>query len=100
MTQLAASEIFRASVGSCLIFLSLCVLWVGIKILRGRRNEYERNRSRASSAWAVFTGALNPRRDGRRDDKVAAGLAISTTTNEWVEQGRYSDEALHDVVTR
>jgi hypothetical protein len=46
----------------------------------------------------VLLGRVNPRRDGIRDDKVAAGLAIKG--KEWVEQGRFSDEALHDVLER
>ena len=96
----AISEISRACVASGLMFFALCVFWVGLKILRGSRNEYERNRSRAKNPWIVFTGGINPRRDGTRDDKIAAGLAINIDSNEWVEQGRYSDEALHDVLAR
>jgi hypothetical protein len=96
----AISEILRALVASGLTFIALTIFWVGFKIYRGSRNEYERNRSRARSPWMVFIGGLNPRRDGARDDKVAAGLAIRADTNEWIEQGRFSDEALHDVLAR
>jgi hypothetical protein len=91
-------EIVRVTVSSGLVFLSLCMIWFGVR-LGGSRNEYNRNRSRADSWWVVFTGRINPRRDGARDDKVAAGLAIKVDTNEWVEQGRYSDEALHDALS-
>lgn len=99
MTEwIALSEISRSVIAAGLIFVSLCVFAVGAKIALGNANEYARNRTRAKSPWQVFTGGVNPRRDGVRDDKVAAGLAIKISTSQWVEQGRFSDEALHDVL--
>jgi len=98
MGWLAFSEFARSIAAAGILFLALCVLWFGKKIYFGNASEYRRNRIRAHSAMDVLLGRVNPRRDGIRDDKVAAGLAIKG--KEWVEQGRFSDEALHDVLER
>lgn len=98
MALAASFEALRAIAISGLVFLALCSLWFGFKVIAGTKSEYDRNRNRAKSPLAVFLGNISPRGDGDRDDKVAAGVAIRHSSNTWVEQGRYSQEALHDVL--
>lgn len=95
---IAVAEVVRSSAAALILFFSLCVFWAGVKIVRCNSSEYKRNAVRASSILSVFMGDVKTRRDGLRDDKVAAGLALRT--GRWVEQGRFSDEALHDALER
>ncbi len=98
ITQLAL-EIGRPVIGSVLIFISLCVFWFGLRLLRGSLSEYERNRSRTRKSFSnVLWGTVPTWHDGTRDEKVSAGMAINLKTNRWIEQGRLSDEALEDVL--
>lgn len=91
-------DVGRSVAAAGLVFFGLCVFWFGFQVLTGTKSEYDRNRSRARSPKDVFLGRVSPRRDGDRDDKVAAGIAIRRNPTEWLEQGRFSQEALHDVM--
>lgn len=99
MWPLALTEIVRAVSASALLFFSLCFFWIAFRIFRSSANEYERNRSQAKSPLDVFLGRVPTKRDGVRNHNVAAGVAIDRRSNRWIEQGRYSDEAIHDVLT-
>ncbi|CAK0750845.1 hypothetical protein CCP2SC5_1710004 [Azospirillaceae bacterium] len=70
---------------------------VAYRLMKGDPIEYERNRQRTKSFSAALHGRLSPYFEGKRDYRVAAGLAIDRRTNTWVEQGRLSDEALASV---
>jgi hypothetical protein len=83
---------------SLLIFLGFRILRVAYLIFAGDLNVYQRNRGRVRSFKAVYRGKVPTKYDGTRDDLVAAGVAIDTSTNTWVEQGRLSDEALQDAL--
>ncbi|MCF8470312.1 MAG: hypothetical protein K9G30_05975 [Parvibaculum sp.] len=81
------------------LLLGVCLIRIGFVVLRGNRNEYNRNRNRLEkSLLRVISGNIPTKYDGTRDDKVAAGVAIDLKKNEWKEQGRLSDEALRDAL--
>jgi hypothetical protein len=77
---------------SCLLF--------AYQILFGNRQEYERNRRRIGGLGNLLSGRVSTVADGGRDYRVAAGIAINRKTNEWVEQGRLSQEALLSALRR
>lgn len=93
-------DLSSAILASISVFFGLCFLRIGILVLRGDRNEYDRNRNRVRSIGQILHGDIPTKYDGTRDDKVAAGIAIDLRTNEWREQGRLSDEALRDALAR
>ena len=82
------------------IFLGFCLLRIGVLVLRGNKNEYDRNKSRVKNFPNIINGRVPTNRDGLRDDKVAAGIAVDLRNNSWQEQGRLSDEALRDALAR
>lgn len=73
---------------------------VAFKIWRGDRVEYARNRMRTPSALAALKGDIPTSFDGKRDFRVAAGVVIDNTTNEWRESGRLSEEAISSIFGR
>jgi hypothetical protein len=42
------TDVGRPLVGTAIVFFALCFFWVGYLLLRGSRNEYERNRARVT----------------------------------------------------
>ena len=82
--------------GTIAVFFSILLL----RIIRGNANEYERNRSRAQSFFQTLRGKVPIRYDGTRDARVSAGIAVDRKTNEWIDQGRLSDEAIAAALRR
>jgi len=81
--------------------LAISLLIVSIKLLRvyrTDRGEYARNRDRSPSVWKVLRGETPTFYDGVRDERVAAGIARDVKTNQWVEQGKLSEEAISNVL--
>lgn len=69
------------------------------RLWRGDPVEYEQNRLRTGgSFWATLRGEIPTVFDGTRDYRVAAGIAVNRETNEWVEQGRLSSDAISAVL--
>jgi hypothetical protein len=98
-TSLLLTEVALPVFATVLLFFALCFFWVGYLLLRGNKNEYERNRARVKrSFWNIFLGTVPTAHDGVRDDKVCAGVALNKNTNRWISQGRLSDEALEDIL--
>ena len=74
---------------------TILLVLLAVKIARGNRSEYERNRQRlGSSVVTAIRGEVPTVSDGTRDYRVAAGIAVDRKKNEWVEQGRLSSEAI------
>jgi len=69
-------------------------LFFAYQVFTGNKSEYERNRRRLGGFKSVFSGSVPTVADGGRDYQVAAGIAIDRKTNQWVEQGKLSTEAL------
>jgi hypothetical protein len=67
---------------------------LALKVFRGDPAEYERNRTRTVSWRNIWRGQVPTAVDGARDYLVASGLAVDRRTNEWIEQGRLSAEAI------
>jgi hypothetical protein len=97
-----AADILRGTVILVLVPLTFALLTITYKLYRvyrtERRSEYAKNRARTPSLGAVVRGEAPSFYDGVRDERVAAGIAIDTTTNHWVEQGRLSEEAISSVL--
>lgn len=74
--------------------VAFAMLLSAIRLWRGNKSEYERNRSRIGSIADTIKGDVPTDFDGVRDYRVAAGLAIDTRTGKWKEQGRLSEEAI------
>lgn len=91
-------DIVIGLVASVLVLIAFRMLRVAYLIVAGDLNVYQRNRGRVRSLSAVAKGKVPTKYDGTRDDLVAAGVAIDTKSNTWVEQGRLSDEALQDAL--
>lgn len=72
-------------------FLCGLLAW---RIWRGNHVEYDRNHERTGSVWRAIRGEIPTVIDGTRDYRVSAGIAVDAKTNEWVEQGRLSAEAI------
>ncbi|WP_287962317.1 hypothetical protein [Alcanivorax sp.] len=91
-------EVFKALVlfGGVAIF-SICIA-VATRILTSDKSSYEYNRSRNSKVANALLGRVPTFHEGRRTHHVKAGLAVNTKTNEWVEQGTLSDEAIDSVL--
>jgi|SRR5260370_39304395 len=95
--QAIASDIARGVAILVLIPLACTFLVVAYKLIRLYRTdraEYVRNQLRSRSTGAVVRGEATSFYDGVRDERVAAGIAINTKTNQWVEQGKLSEEAV------
>lgn len=58
--------------------------------------EYRRNKSRSKNIKSSAMGTISRSHDGFRDSRVHAGLAVNNK-NEWVEQGRLSDESIDGI---
>ena len=98
MLEPILTEILRATIGVVAVFVALVCFRVGYLIFAGDPNEYEENRRRIGPWKNNFRGTVPTLYDVTRSDKVAAGIAIDVKTNQWVEQGRLSDEALRDAL--
>ena len=94
--SLIFTDLVRVVVVAGILVLAIVVARLGYLIWTGDANEYERNRHRVKSLRNTMQGTVPTKYDGTRDDKVAAGIALKD--GQWIEQGRLSDEALHDVL--
>jgi hypothetical protein len=94
--SLILADLIRVGAVAAIVVLAIVVGRIGYVIWTGDANEYERNRHRVKSLKNSVSGTVPTKYDGTRDDKVAAGIAIKD--GKWIEQGRLSDEALHDVL--
>lgn len=72
---------------------------VGFALLGANRAELDAMRERVPSVAAVAFGEVKAERDGRRDHRVHAGIAVDRHTNTWVPRGQASKDAL-DVIYR
>jgi hypothetical protein len=91
-------EIIRILVVAVAFIIAMRCFSLAYRLFCGDPNEYEQNRRRVGSLKANLFGRVPTSFDGARDYRVAAGLAINRRTNEWVEQGRLSSEALASVL--
>jgi hypothetical protein len=80
--------------------LTLVFFVLGWRVAFGNATEYERNRRRAKNIKQTFLGKVPPVFDGTRDARISAGLAVDRKTNQWIEQGRLSDEAVASALRR
>jgi len=74
--------------------ISVFSLRFGLYLLRADKGAYDVNRNRSQSILNVLLGKVRTKKGDFRDFNVQAGLAVSTKTNNWVEQGILSDEAV------
>jgi hypothetical protein len=81
-----------------LAFLFLALGYRLLKVYRTDRTEYMRNQLRNVSLAAAIRGEASSFYDGVRDERVSAGIAVDTKRNEWVEQGKLSEEAISNVL--
>jgi len=97
-----AMDVFRGVAIFILVPLTFALMTVTFKLYRAyrtdRRGEYAKNRARTPSLGAVVRGEAPGFYDGVRDERLAAGIAVDTKTNRWVEQGRLSEEAITSVL--
>jgi hypothetical protein len=102
ISMATAIDIFRGVAIFVLVPLTFALMIITYRLYRAyrtdRRSEYAKNRARSPSLSAVARGAAPSFYDGVRDERVAAGIAVNTKTNEWVEQGRLSEEAISSVL--
>ncbi len=82
------------------LFAALYFARLAWKLGLGSGTEYNRNRSRLDGFGATLRGQAATSVNGSRDYRVAAGIAIDTKANRWVEQGRLSDEAVLSSIRR
>lgn len=94
MTGVVMVELMKAlAIAACaIVFLRSGML--AFRLLKGDLNSYEHNRIRTGSLRQAVFGEVPTEFDGRRDYRVAAGIALNRKTNTWVEQGRLSVEAI------
>lgn len=59
---------------------------------------YERCRSRTAGFMRAARGQVYPKSDLNRDHRYALGITINQKTNEWVDQGKLSDEAISELI--
>ena len=86
-----------------LIPLAITFFFVAYRLTKAYlrdRSEYVKNKSRCVSPMAVIRGEAPTFFDGIRDERVVAGVAVDMKSNQWVEQGRLSQEALSGVLNR
>lgn len=76
------------------------LLQAGWALLRAPAGEYRLNKQRIPFLLAPLRGTILTQYDGVRDFRSRAGLAVNRRTNEWVDQGTLSEEALDSVLRR
>jgi hypothetical protein len=87
-------EIIKLLAAMVIGTISIQSLVLAYRLWLGDSSAYEQNRLRTGSWRQSALGRVPTDFDGRRDYKVAAGIALDTSTNSWVEQGRLSAEAI------
>lgn len=82
--------------------LAMAGVAVAYRLWQGDSSEYDRNRERVRRCtWRqIFEGRVPAMFGDGRDYRIAAGLAVDRRKNEWVEQGRLSDEAVSSIFRR
>lgn len=70
------------------------------RLFNGDKADYERNRLRHKTYFSPILGTVNSTHEGNRDYRVAAGLAVDLRKNQWVAQGRLSEEAIDSVLNK
>jgi hypothetical protein len=92
----------NALVQSVIIFgcgvLAITFLFVGMRLWLTDKGEYDRNYERIGSFLDAIRGRVGTWHNGARHFRVNAGLAIDTQSNEWIEQGAISEEAIDAVL--
>ena len=78
----------------------IACLFLAYRVAFGNKLEYDRNRRRAGNFKKTFFGQVPSTFDGTRDSRVSAGIAVDSRKNEWVEQGRLSNEAVASALRR
>ncbi|MFO1080358.1 MAG: hypothetical protein U1E23_07020 [Reyranellaceae bacterium] len=91
-------EVIRAFVIAGGLTLAFVFVRIGVAILRADRSTYARNRLRTRTTGDAIKGDVSPNYDGARDYQVAAGIAIDRRRNQWIEQGKLSNEAVANVL--
>lgn len=79
-------------------FLAAFLLFSAIRVFCVNTAKYHKNKARSQSLLSVFRGDLLRDQNERRPI-IQSGIAINAK-NEWVEQGRLSDEAVKDILRK
>jgi len=77
---------------------AITLVMLALRIMFSAKSDYQTNFEHSSSFRDVLRGKVRTTYDGSRDFTVKAGLAIDTNTNEWIEQGALSDEAIDTIL--
>ena len=79
---------------------AIACIFLAYRVAFGNKIEYERNRHRAKNIKRTVLGLVPSIFDGTRDARVSAGIAVDRKKNEWLEQGRLSNEAVASALRR
>ncbi|WP_152533276.1 MULTISPECIES: hypothetical protein [unclassified Labrenzia] len=92
-------SIFQMLLAAIAPVVSLALLLIVWKVRFGKHPAVLAARKSAKSFRRTVTGDLEPVHDGRRDFRIAAGLAVqkSNKKKKWVSQGKISDETIHSI---
>lgn len=93
-------DVLRALAIFATAFVALRTGLLVFRLWRGDDGAYDQNRTRTGTVKNAAFGLVPTTLDGRRDYRVAAGIAFNRTTNAWVEQGRLSSEAIQSTLGR
>lgn len=88
------SELIQAIVFLFAGVLAVSFFVAGYRVWAGDKREYDQNRLRVTSLVSAIRGTIPQSADGTRDSRVSAGLAVDLRTNEWIAQGRLSNESI------
>lgn len=92
-------SIFQTVIAVAAPIVVFALLLTAIKVRFGNHAAVTAARKSANSVGNTIGGNLEPFHDGRRDFRIAAGLAIQKGKNgkKWVSQGKVSDETIHSI---
>lgn len=99
--EFIAHDLSRGLATLFLLPTAALFILIGLRLWRvylTDRSEYIRNQERSVSPRTVIRGGALSFFDSARDERVSAGIAVDTKTNEWVEQGKLSEEAIFNVL--
>ncbi|WP_145915698.1 hypothetical protein [Labrenzia sp. CP4] len=86
--------------GGVVLFVIATVFFLAVvRVTFGKRSALRSAKVSSNSLKQAITGDLKPLHDGRRDFRVAAGIALKEVDGKkkWVPQGKLSDEALNSI---
>ncbi|MHB8783398.1 MAG: hypothetical protein ACYDAX_08290 [Desulfobacteria bacterium] len=72
--------------------------WVGYKIWKSDQGDYQQNKDLTEKYLDPKSGTISARRDGVRDYRIKAGLAVNMRNRVWVEQGALSEESIDNIL--